>query len=156
VVTPVYNERAGLLLTSTSWPDKTLMAISPDGEGNVTGAKLAWSTKTGAPYVPSPLSAEGFFFTAANNKEAHCFEAATGKILWHEPMGTHHASPVYAAGLVYFLNDEGVAHVVKAASKYELVERNEIGEKTYASLAISDGQIFLRTFNNLYCIGSGK
>jgi outer membrane protein assembly factor BamB len=140
VVTPVYNERAGLVLTSSSWPDKILMAIKPDGQGNITREKLAWSTKNGAPYVPSPLSADHFFFTAANTKEAHCFEAATGNILWREPMGVHHASPVSANGLVYFLNDDGVAHVVKAAASYELVARNEIGEKTYASLAVSDGQ----------------
>jgi outer membrane protein assembly factor BamB len=156
VVTPVYNERTGLVLTSSSWPDKVLMAIKPDGQGNIPREKLAWSTKNGAPYVPSPLSADHFFFTAANNKEAHCFEAATGNILWHEPMGVHHASPVSANGLVYFLNDDGVAHVVKAAASYELVARNEIGEKTYASLAISEGQILLRGFKNLYCIGAGK
>lgn len=156
VVTPVYNERAGLVLTSSSWPDRILMAIKPDGQGNVTRDKLVWNTKAGAPYVPSPLSVDGCFFTAANNKEAHCFDAATGEILWHEPMGPHHASPVYAAGRVYFLNDDGVAHVVKAGPKYELLARNEIGEKTYASLAISGGQIFLRTFEHLYCIGGTK
>ena len=85
-----------------------------------------------------------------------CLEAATGNVLWHEPMGQHHASPVHASGLVYFLNDDGVAHVVKAAGKYELVARNEIGEKTYASPVFSDGRMFLRSFKHLYCIGTGK
>ena len=47
----------------------------------------------------------------------------------------------------------GVMHVVKAGPKYELVARNELGEKTYASPALSDGQIFLRGIKNLYCIG---
>jgi hypothetical protein len=56
-------------------------------------------------------------------------------------------------GLVYFLNDDGVMHVVKAAPKFELVARNELGEKTYASPALSGGQMFLRSFKNLYCIG---
>ena len=51
------------------------------------------------------------------------------------------------------LNDDGVMHVVKAGPKYELVARNELGEKTYASPALSDGQMFLRGFKNLYCIG---
>lgn len=156
VVTPVYNERTGLVLSSSSWPDKILVAIKPDGEGNVTQTKVAWSTKTGAPYVPSPLSVDHLFFTVANNNEAHCFDAATGNVLWHEPMGRHHASPVLADGLVYFLNDDGVAHVVKAAGKFELVARNEIGEKTYASLVFSDGQMFLRSFKHLYCIGAEK
>jgi len=95
-----------------------------------------------------------WFLTAGfATKEAHCFEAATGKILWHEKMGLHHASPVAANGLVYFLNDDGVMHVVKAGARFELVARNELGEKTYASPALSDGRIYLRGFKNLYCIG---
>jgi outer membrane protein assembly factor BamB len=60
---------------------------------------------------------------------------------------------VTANGLVYFLNDDGVMHVVKAGPKFELVARNELGEKTYASPALSGGQMFLRGFTNLYCIG---
>ena len=58
--------------------------------------------------------------------------------------------------LVYFLNDDGVMNVVKAGPKIEVVAKNALGEKTYASPAISRGQIFLRSFSNLYCIGSGR
>jgi hypothetical protein len=58
--------------------------------------------------------------------------------------------------MVYFLNDEGVMHVVKAGPKFELVAKNELGEETYASPAISRGQIFLRGFHNLYCIGLAR
>ncbi len=155
VITPVFNERTGLVLSCSSWPDRMLQAIKPDGEGNVTNDKIVWSSKEGAPYVPSPLSVGDYFFTSSfANREAYCFEAATGTILWHQKMGLHHASPVYANGLVYFLNDDGVAHVVKAAANFELIARNELGEKTYASPAISRGQIFLRSFKNLYCVGT--
>jgi len=44
-------------------------------------------------------------------------------------------------------------HVVKAGPKFELVARNDLGEKTYASPAVSGSQIFLRSFKSLYCIG---
>jgi hypothetical protein len=54
---------------------------------------------------------------------------------------------------VYFLNDDGVMHVVRAGPKFDLVARNELGEKTYASPALSGNKIFLRGFKNLYCIG---
>jgi outer membrane protein assembly factor BamB len=107
-----------------------------------------------APYIPSPIAVGDWFFTSAHaGKAAHCYEAATGKILWQQPMGLHHASPVSANGLVYFLNDDGVTHVVRAAAKFDLVARNEIGERSYASPAVSGGQIFLRSFKSLYCIG---
>jgi outer membrane protein assembly factor BamB len=154
VITPVYHEKTKLVLSCTSWPSKVLLAIHPDGEGNVTASKVAWKTSEGAPYVPSPVAVGDWFFTSSfNGKAAYCYEAATGKILWKEPMGLHHASPVTANGLVYFLNDDGVAHVVRAGATLELVARNELGEKTYASPALSGGQIFLRGFKNLYCIG---
>jgi outer membrane protein assembly factor BamB len=153
VITPVYNERAGLVLSCSSWPKRVLQAIKPDGNGNVTDTNVVWSSTEGAPYVPSPISVGDWFFTSAfATKETYCFEAATGKILWHEKMGLHHASPVSANGLVYFLNDEGVTHVFKAGPNFELVARNELGEKTYASPAISRSQIFLRGFRNLYCV----
>jgi outer membrane protein assembly factor BamB len=154
VITPAYNEQAGLVLSCSSWPKRVLQAIKPDGEGNVTASKIVWSSSDGAPYVPSPISAGEWFFTSGfATKEVFCFEAATGKALWHEKMGLHHASPVLADGLVYFLNDDGMAHVVRAGPKFELVARNELGEKTYASPAISGGRIFLRGFKTLYCIG---
>jgi hypothetical protein len=155
VITPVYNERAGLVLSCSSWPKRVLQAIKPDGDGNVTQTKVVWSSTQGTPYVPSPISAGDWFFTVGlDTKEAFCFEAATGKILWREKMGSHHASPVSANGLVYFVNDDGVANVVKAGPKFERVARNELGERVYASPAISGGQIFLRGFENLYCIGT--
>lgn len=154
VITPVFNERTGLVLTCSSWPKRVLLAINPDGEGDVTQSKVVWSSNEGAPYVPSPISVGDWFFTSGfATKEAFCYDAGTGKVLWREKMGLHHASPVSADGLVYFLNDDGVAHVVKAGPSYELLARNDLGEKTYASPAISEGQIFLRGFKNLYAIG---
>jgi outer membrane protein assembly factor BamB len=146
------------LLSSSSWPSKELQAIKPDGQGDVTKTKIVWKSVPGSPYVPSPIAVDRFFMTVSESgNEIYCFEAATGRVLWHQPFGHTHASPVSANGLIYFLNDKGLAHVVKAAEKYELVASNDLGEKCYASPAFSGGQIFLRTAANLYCIStSGK
>jgi outer membrane protein assembly factor BamB len=83
---------------------------------------------------------------------AHCFEAATGKIMWTERMGEHHASLVAANDLVYFLNDDGVMNVVRAARNFRPVAKNELGERTFASPVISNGQLFLRSDKHLFCI----
>ena len=158
VITPVFNEQAGLLLSTSSWPKKELQAIKPDGQGDVTQTKIVWKNAPGAPYVPSPIAIDRFFLTVSEaGNEIYCFEAATGQVLWHEPFGHCHASPVCAGGLVYFLNDKGVTQVIRPGDKYELVASNDLGEKCYASPAVSRGQIFLRGFTNLYCIGlAGK
>ena len=154
VITPVFSEQAGLLLSTSSWPKKELQAIKPDGQGDVTLTNIVWRSVPGAPYVPSPIAVDRFFLTVGEaGNEIYCFEAATGQILWHEPFGHCHASPVSAGGLVYFLNDKGVTQVIKPGDKCELVASNELGEKCFASPALSRGQIFLRGATNLYCIG---
>ncbi len=155
VMTPVFSEQAGLLLSSSSWPKKELQAIKPDGRGNVTETKIAWKSVAGAPYVPSPIAVDRFFLTIGESgNEICCFEAATGRMLWHEPFGHAHASPVTAGGLVYFLNDKGLTCVVKPGEKCDRVAANDLGEKCFASPALSGGQIFLRGATNLYCIGA--
>ncbi|MFI5379045.1 MAG: PQQ-binding-like beta-propeller repeat protein [Tepidisphaerales bacterium] len=154
VITPVFNEKAGLLLACTSWPRKELMAIKPDGQGNVTSTKIVWRGQAGAPYVPSPIAVGDYFLTISDaGSEIHCFEAAGGRILWHEPFGHSHASPVSAGGLAYFLNDKGVMNVIRPADKYELVATNDLGEKCFASPAISGGRIFVRSHQSMFCIG---
>ena len=154
VITPVFSEQSGLLLSTSSWPKKELQAIKPDGEGDVAESRIVWRSAPGAPYVPSPIAVDRYFLTVGEaGNEIHCFEAATGRVLWHEPLGHSHASPVAAGGRVYFLNDKGTTKVVKAAAQYQLVASNDLGEKCYASPALSHGQIFLRGVTNLYCIG---
>jgi outer membrane protein assembly factor BamB len=155
VASPAYSERAGFVFVSSSFPDRLLIAIKPDGSGNVTQSNISWRSTEGVPSVPSPI-VEGDYLLAVNNSSdlAFCHEAATGKILWQEKLGKSHSSPVSANGLVYFLNDDGVVNVIKPGVKFDRVAQNEIGEKTYCSLAISQGQIFLRGDKHLFCIGT--
>jgi outer membrane protein assembly factor BamB len=153
VASPVFSERTGFLLMTGGFPDHHILAIRPDGEGNVTRSKIAWRTTKGVAYVPSPICQSDYFLVVSDAGVAHCFAAATGEILWAERLGEHHASLVSAEGRVYFLNDNGVAHVVAPGPTYHLLARNDLGEKTFASPAISRGQIFLRGDRHLFCIG---
>ena len=65
-------------------------------------------------------------------------------------------SLVSAGGLVYFLNDDGVTHVVKPSAEFQLVAKNELGEKCFASPAISEGRIFIRSDKHLFCIAQPR
>ena len=58
-----------------------------------------------------------------------------------------------ADGKIYITNEDGMTVVVRAGPKFELLAQNDFGEYTLSSPAISDGQIFIRTSQTLYCIG---
>lgn len=153
VATPVYSEKAGLVFISSSWPKQEIFAIRPDGKGNVTNTHVVWRDTDGAPYVPSMIVAGDYLLSISNSGVAFCYEAATGKVFWQEKFGKHHASPVLVDGLVFFINDDGQMNVVKPGEKFDRVAQYELGESCYASPAISDGQVFLRGFEHMFCFG---
>ena len=105
VATPCYDEKTGLVFISSSWPQSHLLAIKPDGSGNVTKTHVAWHDTKGAPYIPSLIVVDDLLFSVNPSGVAYCYEAATGKVFWQERLGRHHASPVLAGGLLYFIND---------------------------------------------------
>ena len=153
VASPVCSEKAGLVFVSSSWPKQSLLAIRPDGDGNVTGTHVAWRDNKGAPYVPSLIVAGDCLLSVNTTGTAFCYEPASGRVLWQEKLGRHHASPVWAGGRVFFVNDDGEINVIRPGSKFERDAKYALGEPCYASPAISDGQVFLRGFKTLFCIG---
>ena len=156
VASPVFSERTKLLYITGGFPDHHILAIRTDGAGNVTQSKIVWRTTKGVSYVPSPIIEGAYFLVVSDSGVAHCFDAASGEIVWAERLGEHHASLVSAEGRVYFLNDNGVMNVVQPGPRFERVAQNELGEKTFASPAISQGQLFLRGDKHLFCIGPSR
>ena len=153
---PVYNEKSGLVLVSSAWPVRILVAIKPDGRGDVTKSHVVWQTRKGAFYVPSPVCTDDYLFATMTTGQVHCIEVATGNTLWVEDLGLQYPSPVLAGGLVYMPNDNGVITVIKPGPKFEYIAKNSLGEKMFASPAISNGRIYLRGFENLFCIADGS
>ncbi len=151
---PVYNEKLNLVLVSSAWPQRHLLAIKPDGNGDVTESHVVWQTTKGAYYVPSPVCTDDYLFSTMTNGQVHCIEVATGNIMWTENLGKQYSSPVLANGLVYMPNDDGVITVIKPGSKFEMVAQNSIGERMNASPAISKGKIYLRGDSHIFCIGN--
>jgi outer membrane protein assembly factor BamB len=156
VASPVYSQTCGLVIITGGFPEHHILAIRPTGSGNVTQTHIVWRTTQGAAYVPSPIIAGGCFLIISDSGVAHCFEAATGELLWKQRFGEQHASLVSAGGFVYCLNDKGVTHIVKPGPTFQQIAQNDIGERCFASPAISHGQIFLRGENHLYCIGQAQ
>jgi outer membrane protein assembly factor BamB len=152
VASMVFNGK--LLFLTAGFPELHMMAIRPDGSGNVTDTHIAWRTKKAASYVPSPIAAGEYFLVVSDGGVASCFKADSGQRVWMERLGTHYSSSlVSAGGLVYFTSDEGNTTIVRPGPTLDIVAENKLGEFCYASPAISGGQIFFRGVNNLYCIG---
>ncbi len=152
VASLVYN--GDMLFLTAGFPEKHILAIKPDGHGDVTDTNIVWRTTKAASYVPSPIVIGDYFLVVSDEGIASCFEAKTGERLWMERLGKHYsASLVTAHGLAYFLADDGVMKVVRPGKELDVIAENPLGEYIYASPAISQGQIFLRGEKHLWCIG---
>jgi outer membrane protein assembly factor BamB len=144
-----------LFFLAAGYPTYHVMAIRPDGSGDITKSHVAWHTTNAACYVPSPVVANGHLVVADDRGTVNCFEASTGRRLWRERIGNHFsASPITAAGLVYLSADNGTTTVTRPGNKLDVVSKNELGEFTHASPAVSNGRIYIRGEKHLFCIGA--
>lgn len=152
---PVFAE--GLVFACTGYegpPD--LLAIRPNGTGDVTATHVAWKTDKSAPHTPSPVAADGALYMVSDEGVATCLDAATGKVHWRERLGGNFsASPLYCNGRVYFADEEGVCTVVRAGDEFEQLARNDLEEATLASFAVVDNALLIRTQRRLYRIEEG-
>jgi outer membrane protein assembly factor BamB len=149
---PVFGH--GMVFISTGFNTPKILAIRVDGQGDVTKTHIAWSLTKGAPHSPSLLLVGDELYGVSDKGLASCLDDRTGKPHWQERVvgANFSASPVYADGKIYFLSEEGVTTVVKAAKTFEQLATNKVGEKTLASFALADQAIFLRTESSLYRI----
>lgn len=138
----------------------TSLAVKAGGRGDVTKTHVVWRENKGS-NVGSPVYHEGHLYWANDGGgTVHCQDAATGKTVYSERLapasGQIWASPVLAGGNLYYVSKANGVYVVAADPKYKLVAHNVIeGDKarSNASLAVSDGQLFLRNDEFLYCVG---
>lgn len=155
VASLVFTEN--VLFMTAGFPEYHLMGIRPDGKGNITRTHVLWHHDDISPkeasYVPSPLAKGKYFYVVSDRGYASCFEAKTGKRLWMQKLGRRHSSsPVLVEDRIYFPSDEGDVYVVKTGPKFELLSKNRMRDECYASPAISQGEMYLRTQNFLFCI----
>src|SRR6185437_12292656 len=144
----------GLVFTSGGWGGKeTIKAFRLGGQGALKETSLVWEQKKGMPKVPSMLYMKPHLFALTDGGVATCMKADSGELVWQERVGGNFsASPVGAAGRIYFLSDNGETTVIEAGPEFKVLAKNPLGEKVQASPAFSQGRIFLRTANHLYCV----
>jgi len=118
---------------------------------------LWWSAQ--GPDVPTPVTDGTLLYVVRDNGTALALDLKTGKVVYGPerlPGGAYSGSPVLADGHIYVTNEDGVTAVYKAGPKFVPVAQNDLNDYCLSSLAVSEGQIFLRTSKHLWVIGNRK
>ena len=152
---PSPSYRDGILYMSRGHRSGPYMALRTGGQGDVSKSHIKWRVATGAPYVTSVVYYDGLVYMANGAGIVRCIDGETGERVWQERIGgIFSASPAAADGKIYLLAEDGEMVVLEAGRELKVLSRNRIEERTVASPAISNGQLFIRTDDHLVCVGS--
>ncbi len=134
-----------------------LLAIKMGGEGDQTANAIRWKYQKPVPQVPSTLLYKGVLYMINDSGILLSFDPATGNVIkqgrLHGAIDKYFSSPVAADDKVYLIGEAGAVSVLKAAGEWEVLAVNELDDEVFATPAIADGHIFIRTRSALYCFG---
>jgi outer membrane protein assembly factor BamB len=135
-----------------------VLAIRPGGKGEITSTHLAWKVTRSLPYVSSPLYYDGRVYTMKNGGLASCYEAKTGKPFYQDQRvgvgSDFYSSAIGVDGKIYITSQTGTVIVLKAGDTFEVLSRNTLGEEVFATPAIVDGNLVVRSARHLWSFQS--
>lgn len=142
----------GRVYLTNGSPPAQLLAIRPDGAGDVTWTHVAWSWNRGVGQKPSPLLVGDLIFLLHDvGGLVTCLDAHTGAEVWKQRIGGRHsASPLFADGRVYVFGEDGVSVAFEPAREYKEVARNRLAAGCMATPAIAGKAFYVRTETHLY------
>ena len=136
-----------------------VLAIRPGGKGDVTESHVVWRNTKQVPFCASPLYAGDCLFTIKDGGFLSSLDAKDGKLVKRDRLagnGNYYSSPVTGDGKIYLLDEQGHLTVVSAAREWEVLAKSDFEEGAYATPAIVEGRIYLRTAVHLYCFGMAE
>jgi outer membrane protein assembly factor BamB len=146
-VTPSIVIGGGLAYSISGFEATTIRAVAP-------GGRIAWEQTRSASHIPSMIYHEGLLYNMHESGIATAMDAQTGEVIWQARVGGQHwASPVLADGKIYYTTEEGETIVMAPGREYKELARNNLGEHTQASPAVSGGRLYIRTAVNLWALG---
>lgn len=149
--TPVTGH--GFVFYTTGWQNGHLLAVRPDGTGNVTSTHVAWRVTRGAPKKPSVAILGDLLYMINDSGILTCIEARTGTTVWTARLnGNYSASPLAAGNRVYFFSEEGKTTVIEAGREYKVLAENSLDGGFMASAAVAGNALFLRAGGYVYRI----
>jgi outer membrane protein assembly factor BamB len=147
--TPVFGH--GMVYVSTGYMLPQLLAIRPDGVGDVTVSHVAWKGDKNIPTKPSPLLVGDELYLLADGGILSCWDALTGKQHYRQRLGgTFSASPIFADGRIYCSAEDGRMIVVAPGTTYQALATNKLDGQFMASPAIVGRALYLRSATHLY------
>ena len=151
------NEREWTFFRTRRASRNALFAVKLGGSGDVTDTHVLWRFEKSLPDVPSPLVYKDVVFLVKSGGIATSLDAQTGKVLKQARlMGAledYYSSPIGVDDKVYIASEHGKVVVLRAAGNWEILAINEFDSDIYATPAISEGKMYIRTQNALYAIG---
>ena len=143
----------GLVYFCTGYWTPALMAVRPDGQGDVTESHVEFLLRRAVPHCPSPLLVKDRLYFVSDLGILTCVDALKGTEIWRQRLsGNFSASPTWADGKIYLLNESGATYVIAPGDTYQLLATNHLDGRTLASPALVDHAIFLRSDTHLYRI----
>lgn len=146
------------VLVGISGFHKSMMGVRMGGRGDVTKTHRMWHVAESPQRVGSGVIRDGYLYVANAPGVAECFEVATGKSVWKTRLGGRlWGSMLLAGDHLYVANTQGVIFVLAARPEPSpIIAQNDLGEETKGALAASNGQLFIRTYSKLYCVGKRR
>ena len=152
-ITPSPVFAAGMVIVAS--PSEKLLAIRPDGQGDVSKTHVAWGAEDNVPDVTSPIGNSDLIFTVTTAGLVTCYDAKDGKKQWEHDLEMEcHASPSLAGDRLYVLAQKGVMVVMAAGRQYQEIARSELPDAFHASPAFAPERIFMRGVTNIWCLGA--
>jgi len=154
---PLYDKGENIVVAMGGFMGMAL-AVQAGGTGDVTESRRLWHHPKTKQRIGSGVTSNGHIFILNDPGVAECFELKTGKLIWEQRLkgpaakSDNWSSLVLAGDRLYAINQGGDAFVLKARPKFEVLATTSLGEATIASIAPSDGELFIRTHKALWCI----
>lgn len=132
-----------------------LIAIRLGGEGDMTEKNVLWRYEKALPNVPSPLLYKDVLYMLKEGGIFTSLDPATGKVLKQArlsgALGQYFSSPVAGDGKIYAISEDGKAVVLKSGAEWEILKVNDLDDSCYATPAIAENRLYIRTRGALYC-----
>ena len=152
------NEREWNFFRTRRASRNGLLAVKLGGSGDVTNSHVLWRFEKSLPDVPAPLVYNDVVFLFRTGGIATSLDAQTGKVIKQArltgALEGYYSSPIGVDGKVYIASEHGKVVVLRAAGEWEVLAINEFDSDIYATPAVSEGKMYIRTRNALYAIGS--